>query len=333
MNGRDDLDDLEGTPQKTDERQKRYQRKLGALNTKRTHRQGSVVETNSGRAFNAPSRGGEGDLTLRSRTGGGGRSGSDSANNTTGSGNESAPTSTSSQESGKGIGGDREGESAPPSLAPSYSTSNPDSGEGVAQPVLSGRDRRNLEWMERLPELTAGRTRGETRAGALLAKLKSFREEMYAFDVANASSPGEFGFGFRSPIGCKWVRPRAFTKIGPIEFYEGWLNAMRLEEDGHIEIGTFSADVVPKEVNVITAKWVFAWKTVSDDFITRAKARLVARGFGQQLSVDYFNTLAPTPTVSSIKVALATAVQNDRPLYPFDVSKLLFRNNSTLTFI
>ena len=169
--------------------------------------------------------------------------------------------------------------------------------------------------------MTAGRTRGETRAGALLAKLESLREEMYAFDVANASSPGEFEFGFRSPIGCKWVRPRAFPKIGPIEFYEGWLNAMRLEEDGHIEIGTFSADVVPKGVSVITAKWVFAWKTVSDDFITRAKARLVARGFGQQLSVDYFNTLAPTPTVSSIKVALATAVQNDRPLYPFDVKQ------------
>ena len=55
--------------------------------------------------------------------------------------------------------------------------------------------------MEGLPELTAGRTREETRAGALLAKLESVREEMYAFNVANASSPGEFEFGFRSPIG------------------------------------------------------------------------------------------------------------------------------------
>ena len=46
-----------------------------------------------------------------------------------------------------------------------------------------------------------------------------------------------------------WVRPRAFPKIGPIEFYEEWLNAMRLDLDGHIEIGTFSADAVPKGVN------------------------------------------------------------------------------------
>ena len=145
---RNGLDDLDGTPQKTDERGKRYKRKLRAFNAKRTNRQDSVVETNSGRVSNAPSRGREGISSLRSRTGGGGRNGSDSANSTVGSGNESAPTSTSSQDDGEGIGGGREGESAPPSHAPSYSTSTPDSGEGVAQPVLSGRDRRNLEWME-----------------------------------------------------------------------------------------------------------------------------------------------------------------------------------------
>ena len=200
MDVRDGLDDLDGTPEKTGERRKRYQRKLRAFNAKRTNRQGSVVATNSGRVSSAPSRGGEGNSSLRSRTGGGGRSGSDSANSTVGSGNESAPTSTSSQDGGESAGGGRKGESAPPSHAPSYFTSTPDSGEGVAQ-VLSGRDRRNLEWMEGLPELTAGRTRGETRAGALLAKLESVREEMYAFNVANASSPGEFEFGFRSPIG------------------------------------------------------------------------------------------------------------------------------------
>ncbi|CAM9788333.1 unnamed protein product, partial [Ascophyllum nodosum] len=53
---RDGLDDLDGTPQKTDERRKRYQRKLRAFNAKQTNRQGSVVETNSGRVSNAPSR-------------------------------------------------------------------------------------------------------------------------------------------------------------------------------------------------------------------------------------------------------------------------------------
>ena len=251
----DGLDDLDGTPQKTDERRQGYQRKLRAFIAKRTNRQGSVVETNSGRVSNAPSRGGEGNPSLRSRTGEGGRSGSDYAGNTVGSGNESAPTSTSLQDGGEGTGGGREGESAPPSHAPSYSTSTPDSEEGVAQEVLSGRDRRNLERMGGLPELTARRTRGETRAGALLAKLESVREEMYAF---NASFTGEFEFGFRSPIGLHVGQAESISQnwadIQKSEFYEKWLNAMKLELDGLIEISTFLADVVPKRVNVITAK-------------------------------------------------------------------------------
>ena len=161
---------------------------------------------------------------MRSSYGGGGRSGSDSANNTVGSGKESALTSPSSQDVREGTGGSREGESVPLSRAPSYSTSTSDSGEGVAQSVLSGRVRRNLELMEGLPELTAGRTRGETRAGALLAKLELVREEMYAFNVDNASSPGEFEFGFRSQIGLHVGQtesiPQNCADIPKSEFYE-----------------------------------------------------------------------------------------------------------------
>ena len=159
----DGLDELDGTPQKTKEHRQRYQGQLCAFKAKRANRQGPVVKTNSGRVSNAPSRGGEGSSSLHSRTGGGGRSGSDAANNTVGSGNESASTSPSSQDGGEGTGGGREGESAPPSHEPSYSTSTSNSGEGVAQPVLCGADRRNLVWVEGLPGLTAGRTRGKTR--------------------------------------------------------------------------------------------------------------------------------------------------------------------------
>ena len=96
---------------------------------------------------------------------------------------------------------------------------------------------------------------------------------------------------------------------------------MRHELEEHNGIGTFSADVVPKGVSIITAKWVFAWETDSDGYITKAKARLVARCSEQHLSVDYFKTFTPTPTVSSIKVALAIAVQNDWLLCHFDTKQ------------
>ena len=130
-----------------------------------------------------------------------------------------------------------------------------------------------------MPELTAARTRGETRAGARLTKLESVREEMHAFNLDKALSPGESGFGFCSPIGLHVGQaeciPQNWADIQKSEFDGEWLSAMRHELHGHNEIGTFSADVVPKGVDVITAKWVFAWKTDSDGCITKAKARLV----------------------------------------------------------
>ena len=319
------LDDIDSTPQEAEEHRQQYQAQLCAFNAKRANRQGSGVKTASGGVSDAPSRDGEGDSSLSSSNGGGGSGGSDFAYNIARSCKESAPTSPSSQDGGESTGGGREGESAPQSPVLFYSTSTSDSGQGVAQPVLSGRDRRNLEWIEGLPELTAGRTRGKTRAGTLLAKLESVQEEMYAFNVDNAPSPGDSEFVFRRPIGLHVGQgeciPQNWADIKKSDFYEEWLNAMRLEQEGHNEIGTFLADVVPKGVNVIMAKWVFAWRTDSDDYITKAKARLVTRGFGQQFGVDYFNTFAPTPTVSFIKVALAIVMQNDWPLYHFYVKQ------------
>ena len=193
----DGLDDLDGTPEKTEDHRQRYQAQLRAFNA-------SVVETNSGGVFNAPSGGGEeSDSSLCSSDGGGGSGGNDSTNNTVGSGNESTPTPPYLRDGGEGTGGGQEGESARLSPALSYFTSTSDSGEGVAWSVLFGRGRRILENMEGLPELTAGRTCGGTRAGALLAKLEPVREEMRAFNVDNAPSPGECEFGFRPPIGIR----------------------------------------------------------------------------------------------------------------------------------
>ena len=116
--------------------------------------------------------------------------------------------------------------------------------------------------------------------------------------------------------------PLNWADIQKSDFYKEWLNALRLELEGHNEVVMFSVDVVPKGVISITAKWVFAWKTYySDGYITKAKAWLVARGFGQQLGVDSYNTFTPTPTVSSTEVALTIAMQSNWPLCHSDVKQ------------
>ena len=61
-----------------------------------------------------------------------------------------------------------------------------------------------------------------------------------------------------------------------------------------MSVARVSVDNIPQEVNVKSAKWVFARTADSNGFITQAKARLVARRFGQQSGVDCFKMFAPT---------------------------------------
>ena len=56
-----------------------------------------------------------------------------------------------------------------------------------------------------------------------------------------------------------------------------------------------SDENIPQGVNIISANRAFAWNTDSNGSITKAKPRFVARGFWQQLGVDYFEMFAPTP--------------------------------------
>jgi stage V sporulation protein SpoVS len=56
---------------------------------------------------------------------------------------------------------------------------------------------------------------------------------------------------------------------------------------------------------------VFKLKRDTNGQITSCKARLVARGFTQEMGVDYHETFAPTVRVISIRTLLALAAYND----------------------
>ena len=53
----------------------------------------------------------------------------------------------------------------------------------------------------------------------------------------------------------------------------------------------------------------------------RAKARPVARGFGQREGIDFFNTFSPCPSVISIRLLAALACELDLDLCPFDAEQ------------
>lgn len=79
--------------------------------------------------------------------------------------------------------------------------------------------------------------------------------------------------------------------------------------------------IVPKptNANILGTKWVFKVKALSDGSIARYKARLTAKGYGQQYLVDYFDTYAPVARITSVRVLLALAVSRRWKIHQMDV--------------
>ena len=78
---------------------------------------------------------------------------------------------------------------------------------------------------------------------------------------------------------------------------------------------------------MIPTKWVLSWKTDEHGRVTKAKARLVARGFSQREGIDYFETFAPTPAAGCIRLLAATACELDLDLCHFDAEQAFVQSN------
>jgi hypothetical protein len=68
---------------------------------------------------------------------------------------------------------------------------------------------------------------------------------------------------------------------------------MKEEYGALMSNGTWELVSQPRSSNVITDKWVFTHKFLSDGIFDRYKARWVLRGFTQYPRVDYDETFSP----------------------------------------
>lgn len=74
---------------------------------------------------------------------------------------------------------------------------------------------------------------------------------------------------------------------------------------------------------VIGVKWVYKVKHNPDSSFQKNRARLVAKGYAQQLSIDYEKIFSPVARLDTIRVLISLATQKEQNLYQLDVNLAL----------
>ena len=112
--------------------------------------------------------------------------------------------------------------------------------------------------------------------------------------------------------------PQCYKEAVKCDESQNWQKAMDSEMESLAENDTFVVTELPKGKNVIGGKWVYATKSDADGNV-KFKARYVARGFSQKESVDYGETFAPTARMTSIRMLMQAAVDEELLVHQMDV--------------
>ena len=127
--------------------------------------------------------------------------------------------------------------------------------------------------------------------------------------------------------------PGAFAILSPKESIGAAIAtsaAPHAEELGGLRaVGTFEelGGTQQRGINIISARWVYSWKSDEFGVVVRATARLVARGFGQREGVDFFDTFFPCPSAMSIRLLAALACELDLDLCHFDAEQAFVQSD------
>jgi hypothetical protein len=98
-----------------------------------------------------------------------------------------------------------------------------------------------------------------------------------------------------------------------------WRAAMEDEYGALMSNGTWELVSRPRGSNVVTAKWIFTHKFLSDETFDCCKAHWVLRGFTQRPGVDYDETFSPVVKSATICMVLALITSHAWPIQQLDV--------------
>jgi transposase InsO family protein len=114
--------------------------------------------------------------------------------------------------------------------------------------------------------------------------------------------------------------PASLNQAKTSPYKAEWLEAVDVEFNRLVEMGTWELVEAPPGAHILTSKWVFALKTHPDGTIERFKARLTIRGFAQKQGVDYEETYANTAAKTTVRAFFAMVCQEDLHTMLLDVS-------------
>jgi hypothetical protein len=114
--------------------------------------------------------------------------------------------------------------------------------------------------------------------------------------------------------------PWTYKEATQSEDAEQWNAAMLAKYNWHLENGTWEIVELPDGQKAIGSKWVDKKKYNADGTLERYKARVVAKGFNQRPSQDYFETFASTMRQATVRIVLALAAIEDMELRSVDIS-------------
>uniref|UniRef100_A0A1A8B2B7 Retrovirus-related Pol poly from transposon TNT 1-94 n=1 Tax=Nothobranchius furzeri TaxID=105023 RepID=A0A1A8B2B7_NOTFU len=97
-----------------------------------------------------------------------------------------------------------------------------------------------------------------------------------------------------------------------------WKAAMDEEMHSLLENDTYTLTDLPKGKKAVGGRWVYVLKK-NDDGSERYKAGYVAKGYGQRAGLDYDDTFSPTASLTSVRVLMQCAVQENLILHQMDV--------------
>ena len=97
-----------------------------------------------------------------------------------------------------------------------------------------------------------------------------------------------------------------------------WERAMLTEMEALKENDTYELTNLPAGRKVVGGKWVYTVKTGLDGE-DKYKARYVARGFSQTPELDYSETFSPTARMTSVRLLMQLAIENNMTIDQMDV--------------